>query len=87
MRSSFTSTRWIALIDHDDALHSQAVATLAAWRHGGRRLVTSDFVLIEVADGFSHPTTRMLAYGFLVLERERARRRPKRPGKKGVASR
>ena len=34
-----------------------------------------------------HGALVMLAYGFLALEQERAKRRPKGPGKKGIASR
>ncbi len=38
--------------------------------------------------GFHHHVALViLAYGFLALEQERARQRPKRPGKRGVASR
>jgi SRSO17 transposase len=38
--------------------------------------------------GFHHHTCLvMLAYGFLTLERERAKRRPAKPGKRGVALR
>src|SRR5262245_15866580 len=55
----------IALIDHDDSLHAQATAMMATFRRDGLRLTTSEFVLLELADGFCHPSMRMRAHGFI----------------------
>jgi len=53
---------YIALLNPDDRHHSDAVEATKNLR---RRIVTSVWVLIEVADAFSSPRNRPLALRFL----------------------
>jgi|SRR6185369_3350988 predicted nucleic acid-binding protein len=41
---------WLALVNTKDELHSQATQTMAELRHGNYTLVTTEFVLLEVAN-------------------------------------
>lgn len=49
---------WIALINRDDILHEQAKAVMRQLRDEKLRLVTTEFVLVEVANAFSKPPFR-----------------------------
>lgn len=52
------SAAWIALLNTSDELHLQAQQVLAELRHQGVPLLTTDFVLLEVADALSAPAFR-----------------------------
>ncbi len=56
---------WIALRNKSDNYHLQALATMNIVVKQKRRLVTSDYVLVEVADAFARPTLRTLAVSLL----------------------
>jgi predicted nucleic acid-binding protein len=49
---------WIALLNADDALHDQARKVRAMLSQQEARLVTTEFVLLELADALSMPVTR-----------------------------
>ncbi|MBM4461494.1 MAG: type II toxin-antitoxin system VapC family toxin [Chloroflexi bacterium] len=49
---------WIALLNADDALHEQARQVRGMLARRKTRLVTTEFVLIEVADALSAPALR-----------------------------
>lgn len=49
---------WLALLNKDDALHTQARQVMQTLRRQHTALVTTDFVLLEVADALSSPTHR-----------------------------
>ncbi|MGI4790280.1 MAG: type II toxin-antitoxin system VapC family toxin [Janthinobacterium lividum] len=55
---------WIALLSPKDGLHSQAILVRNDLRQRHVRLITSEFVLIEVADAFSEPPLRSVAFEF-----------------------
>ena len=44
---------WIALLDESDALHQKATEVLDRLSEKKSRLVTTEFVLLELGDGFS----------------------------------
>lgn len=50
---------WIALINSRDSLHSQATAVLRELRQTRSRLVTTEFVLLELANALSAPDFRL----------------------------
>lgn len=56
---------WIALINVSDALHENASARLAELVRDRRRLLTTEFVLLEVADALSAPAVRGHTIRFL----------------------
>ncbi len=59
MRRIFVDTAgWIALINVDDQLHEQAQTVMTRLRGQEARLVTTEFVLLEVADALSNPVLR-----------------------------
>jgi uncharacterized protein len=43
---------WLALVNTKDILHRQATQTMAELRRGNYTLVTTEFVLLEVANAF-----------------------------------
>jgi predicted nucleic acid-binding protein len=49
---------WIALLNADDALHDQARRVRSTLNQRKVRLVTTEFVLLEVADALSAPAIR-----------------------------
>lgn len=49
---------WIALLDRTDALHPQAHQVMTLLQKQKRRLVTTEFVLLEVADALALPGIR-----------------------------
>lgn len=59
------SAAWIALIDRSDRLHGQARQTLRGLRQRITRLVTTEFVFLEVADALSAPAFRTQAAAFV----------------------
>lgn len=66
MRCVFIDTAaWISLIDTNDQLHGVAHGILQQLYQQKARLVTTEFVLLEVADGFSRPRTRTTVIAYL----------------------
>jgi predicted nucleic acid-binding protein len=66
MRSIFVDTAaWIALVDKRDSLHNQAWKVFDNLKEQHIQLVTTQFVVIEVADGLSSPPLRESAISFL----------------------
>ena len=66
------TSAWIALINARDQLHRQAHNVNARLTQQRVRWVTTEFVLIEVADALSSPPLRQLAIDYL----NNLRRRP-----------
>ena len=65
-RTVFVDTAgWLALLNARDGFHTQAVQIAASLRKSKVRLVTTRFVLIEVADAFAVPPLRALSVGFI----------------------
>lgn len=56
---------WLALFNSRDSLHNQAVAVQYTLRQQKTALITTDFVLIEVADTFAAPPLRAIAIAFI----------------------
>ncbi len=56
---------WIALINRDDIFHKQAKIVMNQLRKQKIRLITTDFVLIEVANALSRPPFRTVAISFI----------------------
>ncbi len=56
---------WIALLDATDGLHASARRVHADLSRERAPLVTSEFVLLEVADALSSPSVRMETVKFL----------------------
>ena len=56
---------WIALINSGDNLHTQAKQVRYKLRQQNAVLVTTEFVLLEVADAFCDSSTRMQAVSFI----------------------
>jgi predicted nucleic acid-binding protein len=52
---------WIALVNTRDELHDRAIQIMAELRDGNVTLVTTEFVLIEVANAFCTSAWRMKA--------------------------
>ncbi len=66
MRKVFVDTAaWIALMNVDDDFHEQAKQVKAQLKQDKYYLVTSDFVLLEVADGFASPDVRSQTISFI----------------------
>lgn len=66
MRTVFVdSAAWIALINSRDELHEAATGILATLRRERARLLTTQFVLLEVADALSSPGFRQQTVGFV----------------------
>jgi predicted nucleic acid-binding protein len=66
VRKVFVDTAaWIALINVDDDFHEQAKQVKAQLKRDKYYLVTSDFVLLEVADGFASPDVRSQTISFI----------------------
>ena len=59
MEKIFVDTAaWLALLNKDDALHTQARQVMKTLRQQRAALVTTEFVLLEVADALSAPAHR-----------------------------
>lgn len=56
---------WIALLNVSDALHSCAEQVMSKLLQQKILLVTTEFVLLEVADALSSPTIRVKAINFI----------------------
>jgi predicted nucleic acid-binding protein len=56
---------WIALLNVSDELHSGAQRVMEGLRQQKTRLVTTDFVLLEVADALSAPSIRLQTVAFV----------------------
>lgn len=66
MRRVFVDTAgWIGLINRSDGLHVQAQQVLGDLRRQKAQLVTTEFVLIEVADALSSPALRFQTVAFI----------------------
>lgn len=71
MPSVFVDTvAWIALLNANDALHAQAQQVMTALRHQNAYLVTTEFVLLEVADALTAPSVRAQTIAFIEGLRE-----------------
>lgn len=55
---------WLALLNTKDGLHRQALTVQKELQQRRVRLVTTEFVLIEVADAFAEPPLRTVAVEF-----------------------
>ena len=59
MEKIFVDTAaWLALLNKDDDLHAQARQVMKTLRRQRVALITTEFVLLEVADALSAPTHR-----------------------------
>ena len=56
---------WIALLNTSDALRAPAQAVLAQLRAQSTRLITSEFVLLELANALSAPALRRSTIAFI----------------------
>lgn len=56
---------WIAILNEDDAMYFQADAELNRLLRQRTLLVTTEFVLLEVADALSAPYFRQQVVGFI----------------------
>ena len=56
---------WIALLNKDDALHGQAQRIMKRLRRQRPLLVTTEFILLEVADALSVPAHRARTVEFI----------------------
>lgn len=66
MAAVFVDTAaWIALLNRSDDLHERAMQVMQTLRTQNRRLLTTEFVLLEVADALSAPSVRSRTVAFL----------------------
>ena len=65
LKVSVDTVAWIALINASDGLHVQAQQVMRMLRRQDVRLVTTDFVLLEVADALSSPSLRSRTIAFI----------------------
>ena len=56
---------WIALLNSSDGLHAPAQQVMHDLRQQNAQLVTTEFVLIEVADALSAPAVRARTVAFI----------------------
>ena len=56
---------WIALLNVSDVLHAQALEIMDSLRRKRTRFVTTEFVLLAVADALSAPSIRTQTVGFI----------------------
>ena len=56
---------WIALINRSDALYKQAHEIMKQLRNERMRLITTDFILMEVANSLSEPPLRSMSVSFI----------------------
>lgn len=56
---------WIALINIDDDFHEQAQQVKNQLKKDRAQLITSDFILLEVADGLASPSIRFQTIHFI----------------------
>lgn len=55
---------WLALLNSKDGLHTQAAAVQSQLQQRRMKLVTTEFVLIEVADALAEPPLRAVSVEF-----------------------
>jgi predicted nucleic acid-binding protein len=55
---------WLALLNARDGLHAQAMRVRGQLQQSRVKLITTEFVLIEVADAFAEPPLRAIALEF-----------------------
>lgn len=66
MRKVFVDTAaWIALINVDDAFHQQAKGVKRNLQQQKCQLVTTEFILLEVADALASPKIRSQTIRFI----------------------
>ena len=66
MEKIFVDTAaWLALLNKDDDLHRQAQQVMQTLRRQHAALLTTEFVLLEVADTLSAPAHRERAVKFI----------------------
>lgn len=65
MKVFVDTVAWIALINRDDNLHSSAQQRLQSLFNDRAQLVTTELVLIEVANALAIPGRRLQAYQFV----------------------
>lgn len=66
MEEVFVDTvAWIALLDESDLLHKRASAVLHELSKNKSRMITTEFVLLELGDGFSVAGKREKAVKFI----------------------
>jgi len=64
-RFAFVDTAgWLALLNPKDGLHPQANSVRNDLRQRRVKLITTEFVLIEVADAFAEPPLRSVTFEF-----------------------
>jgi uncharacterized protein len=56
---------WIALFNRTDGLHQQTKQLMARLKREKRYLLTTEFVLLEVADAFAEPSVRSLTIEYV----------------------
>lgn len=56
---------WIALLNESDRRHDEAMSMMQVLRQQKKKLLTSEFVLMEVADALSAPAIRTKTFGFI----------------------
>ena len=56
---------WIALLNSRDAYHAPALKVMATLRQQNVLLITTEFVLLEVADALSQPSLRAQTINFI----------------------
>jgi predicted nucleic acid-binding protein len=56
---------WIALLNRNDGLHARAEQVMDHLRQQNVQLMTTEFVLLEVADALSAPALRSSTVGFI----------------------
>jgi len=65
MKVFVDTAAWIALINQRDALHNSALEISKNLRHKQVSLVTTEFVLLEVADGLCNLPIRLNTINFI----------------------
>jgi predicted nucleic acid-binding protein len=56
---------WLALLNTSDSLHPQARQVMGTLQQQNTQLITTEFVLLEVADALSTPSIRSQAIAFI----------------------
>lgn len=65
MKVFIDTAAWIALVNQRDDLHYPALEASKKLRQAQSTLITTEFVLLEVADGLSNLSTRSSAINFI----------------------
>lgn len=56
---------WIALLNRDDDLHAQATTVMQSLQRSHSQLITTEFILLEVADALNRPQLRSKTITFI----------------------